>query len=449
VRGPDVDGHAHIGSAVSAGAVAVVCEDTSSVPAGVPCAVVNDTREALGRLAQAAVGWPVRRLVNVAVTGTNGKTTVTRLIREILSAAGRPCGSVGTIGYDTGRQSLPAVTTTPGAVELAALAADMVAAGRTHLVMETSSHALDQRRTAGINFQVAVLTNVSGDHIDYHKTMSAYVAAKRQLFEALRPGAAAVINRDDALADQFARATKARVRWYGLDAGAELRGKVERMDATGTDFCMSAGDEEVAVTTALIGRHNVSNCLAAAGAAAALGVDLATIAAATARVRCVPGRLELVDADAPYKVFVDYAHTDDALANVLGSLAPIAAGAKLIVVFGCGGDRDRTKRPRMAEVAQKHASHIVVTSDNPRSEEPGAIIDEILTGLDASGRSKTQVEPDRRSGIELAVSMAAGGDVVLIAGKGHETYQVIGERRIHFDDVEVAREAIARREQRR
>ena len=166
VRGPDVDGHAHIGSAVSAGAVAVVCEDTSSVPAGVPCAVVNDTREALGRLAQAAVGWPVRRLVNVAVTGTNGKTTVTRLIREILSAAGRPCGSVGTIGYDTGRQSLPAVTTTPGAVELAALAADMVAAGRTHLVMETSSHALDQRRTAGINFQVAVLTNVSGDHID-------------------------------------------------------------------------------------------------------------------------------------------------------------------------------------------------------------------------------------------------------------------------------------------
>ncbi|MCK4601179.1 MAG: UDP-N-acetylmuramoyl-L-alanyl-D-glutamate--2,6-diaminopimelate ligase, partial [Phycisphaerae bacterium] len=374
-----------------------------------------------------------------------GKSTVTHLIREILTAARYKAAMLGTISYETGRRSTPAVTTTPDPVSLAEMTAEMVEAGKTHLVMEVSSHALDQRRTAGIDFSNVVLTNISGDHLDYHKTMAQYTAAKRRLFEQAGAGSSAVINRDDPSGAAFAAATEAEVLWYGLSPAAKLRGRIERIDTAGTHFAMILGDCEVPVATPLIGRHNVLNCLAAAGACATLGVELSTVAEALAKVEYVPGRLQRVRVAAPYQVFVDYAHTDDAMENVLAALRPLTSG-RVIVVFGCGGDRDRSKRPRMARIAERLADRIVITSDNPRSEDPQVIINEIVAGLSEMGRSRTDVVADRRAAIDLAIGRANASDVVLIAGKGHERYQVVGSERIDFDDIAVAAEAMRRLE---
>jgi UDP-N-acetylmuramoyl-L-alanyl-D-glutamate--2,6-diaminopimelate ligase len=444
VRGTSLDGHAFIPAAVEAGCSAVVCEDPANVPAEFPCAVVSDGRDAVGRLAQAVRGWPARKLVTIGITGTNGKSTVACLLREMLLAAGHRPGVLGTISYEIGDRSLPAGTTTPDPVALADMTAEMVDAGLTHLVMEVSSHALDQRRTAGVEFRVGIFTNLSGDHLDYHETMGKYLAAKRKLFESLAAGSSAVLNRDEPTADEMARATQADVLWYGLSPAAELHARIEQIDASGTRFTLIRGDSETLVDTPLIGRHNVYNCLAAVGACDALGIDHATAAAALGQVRRIPGRLERVHVEAPYTVFVDYAHTDDALSNVLGSLRPVTQG-QLIVVFGCGGDRDRTKRPRMAQVAERQADRIVVTSDNPRTEVPGEIIEQIVDGFSEQGRAIATVEPDRAAAIEAAIGMAGEGDVVIVAGKGHENYQVIGTERIHFDDAEVAAEVMQRR----
>jgi len=445
VRGSCDDGHRYIASAVSAGGVAVVCEDTSAVPDGVAVAVVDDTRRALGRLAQAIYGWPARNLLNIGVTGTNGKTTVSHLVHAILTAAGHRPALLGTICYQTGGRNVPAGNTTPDPVSLAEMTAEMVAAGRTHLVMEVSSHALHQRRTAGITFDVAVFMKLSGDHLDYHGTMENYFSAKRRLFKQLKQDATAVINRDDPAGESFASAAAVKPLWYGLSPAADLRARIERIDVSGTRFTLIHGRRELPVSTPLIGRHNVFNCLAAAGTCLALDVDLPEIAAALETVERIPGRLERLKVDAPYRVFVDYAHTDDALANVLGSFRPITSG-RIIVVFGCGGDRDRTKRPRMGRIAEELADHIIITSDNPRTEEPGAIIDEIVAGLSEDGRRRSEIQVDRRAAIGLAINLARAGDVVLIAGKGHENYQVVGTRRIHFDDVETAAELVRLRE---
>ena len=445
VRGCESDGHAYISTALAGGASAIVCEDPHSVPAEVPCAVVTDGRGAAGPLAQAFFDWPTRKMVNVGITGTNGKTTVAALLGSILQGAGHNCGQLGTITYDTGISTRQAGTTTPGPVELAALTGEMVRAGRSHMVMEVSSHALDQQRTAGVAFDVGVFTNVSGDHLDYHKTMADYLGAKRKLFEQLSSSAGAVVNRDDPAGAEIAAGTDAAVLWYGLDDAAALRGRIDRIDAGGTHFAMIYQGVETPVATALIGRHNVQNCLAAAGAAITLGISTDLIAEALASVSSVRGRLERVDGRAPFQVFVDYAHTDDALANVLSTLAPLADG-RVILVFGCGGDRDRSKRPRMARAAERGAGQIVVTSDNPRSEDPGAIIDEIVAGFTPGGRRKVRIEPDRAAAIAWAVRSARAGDVVLIAGKGHEDYQIVGDSRLHFDDVETAAMALAQRE---
>ncbi len=445
VRGPIENGHRFIPSAVAAGCSAVVCEDAGALDADVACAVVGDTRACVGPLAQAILGWPARRLVNVGITGTNGKTTAAHLMRAVLEHVGRPAGLVGTIRYETGLAEHPAITTTPGPVELAGMMQEMLAAGRGHLVMEVSSHALDQRRTAGVPFHVGVFTNLSGDHLDYHGTMEAYLGAKRRLFEGLPADAVAVLNRDEAASEQMAAATAAGVIWYGLSPAADVWARIERIDATGSRFRIVTPDGEAGVVTPLIGRHNVMNCLAAAGAGLAVGIDLPAIAEGLASVASVPGRLERVAAEAPFDVFVDYAHTDDALANVLAALEPIRRG-RIILVFGCGGDRDRTKRPRMARVAERHADRVIVTSDNPRTEPPGAIIEEIVAGMSESARAAAAVRVDRGEAIRLAVAEAAPGDIVLIAGKGHETYQDFGDRRVHFSDAEAAAAAVRRRE---
>jgi len=441
VRGTVTDGHRYIPSAVAAGCTAVVCEDTAAVPPQLPCAVVADTRAAAGPLAQAVLGWPCRKLTLVGVTGTNGKTTFTYLLRGILSHLGHKTGLLGTIRYETIAESIPARTTTPDAIALAEMMARMVEAGGTHLVMEISSHALDQRRTEGIDFEVAVFTNLSGDHLDYHGTMAEYLSAKQRLFESLSPRARAVLNRDESHSGQMASVTAAPVLWYGLSRAADVQARIRSLDAAGSEFSLLYAGDEADVSLRLIGRHNVVNSLAAAAAALALGADLPAIARALGEVRCVPGRLQRVDADAAFDVLVDYAHTDAALENVLSAVRPVAGG-RLILVFGCGGDRDRGKRPRMARVAERWADEIIVTSDNPRSEDPLAIIEEIAAGFTVEGRGKVSFEPDRRSAIAASFDRARPGDAVLIAGKGHEDYQVIGERRVHFDDVETAAELL-------
>ncbi len=441
--GVPIDGHQFIPAAVKAGCCAVICENPALVPGGVAMAVVKNTRQAAGLLAQSIRGWPARKLTTIGITGTNGKSTSTYLVRAVLEAAGYKPGLIGTIGYDTGKRSLEAANTTPGPVELAQITEEMVAAGKTHLVMEVSSHALDQERVAGLEFKVGVFTNLTGDHLDYHKTMERYLLAKQRLFEQLPQSGFAILNHDDVACGQLSRATKAGVITYGLKAGATLGAKIVGSDSDGTVMEMMWQGKSYRVCTPLIGRHNVCNSLCAAAACLGLGLGPQLVASALGNVTRVPGRLERVDVAAPYKVFVDYAHTDDALANVLQAMRKVTAG-RLIVLFGCGGDRDRTKRPRMAKIAQELADAVVVTSDNPRTEEPQSIIDEILTGFGGDGAPKVTVEPDRRAAIGLAISMARKDDLVLLAGKGHENYQIIGKTKHHFDDVEVAKEAMAR-----
>ena len=442
--GTHVDGHAFIRDAVSAGASAIVCRDPQAVPNGVATAVVDDPRRAAGLLAQAVRGWPARRLTCIGVTGTNGKTTVAHMVRAMVIAGGGRAGLLGTIAYDTGVRRGASSVTTPDPVELAAMTAEMVAAGRTHLVMEVSSHALDQDRTAGLDFRVGIFTNLTGDHLDYHGSMDAYGRAKARLFAALAPESTAVINADDAAGRRMADASRAPVGWYGVDADADIRARIERADAAGTVFQLDVPGRRVRVEAPLIGLHNVRNALAAVAAGLALDIPLETLVRALREMPFVAGRLQRVGGDVPFDVFVDYAHTDDALRNVLTALRPLCRG-RLIVVFGCGGDRDRTKRPRMARVAQELADCLVITSDNPRSEDPRAIIDEMLAGLDRPARDAAVVEVDRRRAIGQAIRLAGPGDIVLIAGKGHETYQIIGSTTTDFDDAAVAREMIAAR----
>ncbi|HNX26089.1 MAG TPA: UDP-N-acetylmuramoyl-L-alanyl-D-glutamate--2,6-diaminopimelate ligase [Phycisphaerae bacterium] len=445
IDGTSVNGHKFIPEACASGAAAVVCRDSAGVPSGMPYAIVDDTREAAGLLAQAIYGWPARKLTCIAITGTNGKSTTAHIIFKTLNDMGIPAGMLGTITYETGARSIQARMTSPDAIYLAEMMAEMVQSGLTHMVMETSSHAIDQKRIAGLQFQAAVFTNLTGDHLDYHLTMEEYFNAKAKLFENLSPDAFAVINRDDKYSEQLAQRTRAKILWYGLNPLADIRGLIKTIDADGTNFELTANDRTTDVHTPLIGRHNVFNILAAIGAIQAIGIDPQHSIEKIASVRNIPGRLQRIETQADYKVFVDYAHTDDALANVLSALRPITP-KRIIVVFGCGGDRDKTKRPRMAKVAQEYADVIVVTSDNPRSEEPLDIIRDITAGFDQGHLSRVQIYPDRKQAIEQAINFADNGDIVLIAGKGHENYQIIKGLRNHFDDVEVAGAAVNMRE---
>ncbi len=445
IRGTHQDAHDFIPAAVKAGARTIIAERADNIPDGVAYAILPDTRSALGRLAQALHDWPSRKLTCIGVTGTNGKSTVTHLLRNMLVRTGHRAAMLGTISYETGQRTIPARMTTPDAVTLAEMMAEMVRAGSSHLVMEASSHALDQKRTAGIDFDVAIFTNLSGDHLDYHGDMEAYFRAKRKLFASLGADAVAVVNRDDPRGQDIADATSARVVWYGLSEASDVYGRIDRIDLAGTHMAMTVGGRVHEVQSKLIGRHNAYNALAAIAALDALGVDAADAAAALSEVQPIPGRLEPVPTGGDWGVFIDYAHTDDALANVLSALRPLTS-ARLIVVFGCGGDRDRSKRPRMAKTAEELADRLVITTDNPRNETPQSIIDDIRVGLSKEGQSKTDVVPDRREAICFAIDQARAGDVVLIAGKGHETYQLARGKRTHFDDSEVAAECVARRE---
>ncbi len=439
--GTQADGQQFAQDAVARGAVAIV----SGGPAeegGTPVIVVNDPASAASILGNLFHGNPGRQLKVLAVTGTNGKTTTTYLIRHLLAKLNRRCGMVGTVEIDDGKSVREAKMTTPGACEVAELLATMRDHGCRACAIETSSHALDQGRVAGVPFAGAAFTNLTGDHLDYHKTMDAYADAKARLFATLDPSAVAVVNSDDEFAGRMVRDTHARVIRFGFGETADYRARDWAVTSQGSSFILHTPDGRAEVHMGLIGKHNIENALAAAALAGeTFGLSVNQIAQGLRDAHGAPGRLQAVRLGQPFAVLVDYAHTDDALENVLSALRPLAR-RKLRVVFGCGGDRDRTKRPRMARTAEKLADALYVTSDNPRTEEPQAILDEIVGGLSQAGRAKAVVELDRRSAIQQAVGDAEEGDVVLIAGKGHENYQILGREKHHFDDVEEATAAI-------
>jgi UDP-N-acetylmuramoyl-L-alanyl-D-glutamate--2,6-diaminopimelate ligase len=432
VRGFKADGHDYAPDAVERGAAALVCERPLGL--GVPEHVVPDARAAMGPLAARFYGDPTETLRVAGVTGTNGKTTTTYLLRAILEAAGERTGLLGTVTSIVGGRAEPVERTTPEAIDLQRNFRRMLDAGDTACAMEVSSHALDLRRTDGIHFATRVFTNLTQDHLDFHPSMEAYFQAKRRLFEG---GAPSIVNVDDEYGRRLA-AELPDATTYAIECDAGYRALNVEFDPGGSRFTCATPDGEVRVTTRLPGLFNVQNALAAAAAARSLGVPLDTAVEALARADRVPGRFEPVDEGQRFTALVDYAHTPDSLDNVLRAARQITRG-RLHVVFGAGGDRDRSKRPQMGEVASRLADRVIVTSDNPRSEDPDSIVDQILAGTGPDAER----EPDRRRAIELAMTSAAPGDVVVVAGKGHEQGQEFeGGRKEPFDDVTVVREAL-------
>jgi len=435
LRGEHTDGHRFIAQAAQRGAAAIVMEELCEVPQGVTAIVVPDTARAISSIADAFYGSPSKRLIVAGITGTNGKTTASRMTASMLEAGGIPAGIIGTIGAQLGEREWPLANTTPLAPQLHALLEEMRSRGARGVAMEVSSHALALQRVADIHFAVGALTNVTRDHLDFHKSFEAYAAAKRHLFDL---AARAVLNADDELGDRWSRELRARkpVITYALHGAADLRAESLDVRAGGSSFRLGGQHFEVR----LPGRFNVANALCAIGVARSLGIADADAAHGLASLDRVAGRMDHVSGGG-VDVVVDYAHTPDALENVLRTLRETAR-QRLIAVFGCGGDRDRGKRPQMGAAAAKYADFTIVTSDNPRTENPQAIIEQIVPGLQNAPHA---IEPERRAAIENAIRDARAGDVVLIAGKGHENFQIVGAEVLPFDDLAVAKEALARK----
>lgn len=441
ITGTNADGHDYIDQALAAGAKYIIAEKHVPCP-GARLIIVPNSAQALARVAQALKDNPAQKLINLAVTGTNGKTTVAWFVHQIIKHTGSKCGLVGTILYDTAQTTIPAPLTTPDCLQIADLTEQMVAGGCRYAVYEASSHALAQHRLAGLDFKAAAFTNLSGDHLDYHQSQENYLAAKSLLFENLDDAAVAVLNKQSAQAEIIAGKTSAAIMYYAVDAPAELWAQTISQTDTGSHFTLRYQDQSCQVKTPLLGNYNISNCLAAAGLCLSAGLPLDDIARGLSNASAVPGRLEKVPAGphAP-TVLIDYAHTDDALRNVLETLRPICKG-DLAVVFGCGGDRDQSKRPRMAAVAEQLADKIYITSDNPRTESPNIIIGQIMVGFENPVAENIFIEPERKRAIDSALKAAGPEDIILIAGKGHETYQILGDQRIHFSDLEAAADAL-------
>ena len=466
IEGTTYDGHDFIDQAVNNGAKYIVSQkqiaNHESRTPSPEIIVVDDSAIAVATLAQTSKDNPASKLTNLAITGTNGKTTVAFLVRSCIQTAGEKCGLIGTVIYDTAAECRDADLTTPDCLAIAQMQQQMLKVGAKFMVIEASSHALAQNRLANINFKAAAFTNLAGDHLDYHKTKTDYLAAKTKLFQTLSPDATAVLNKQSPEAKLIAEKTNAKILWYAVDVPADITAHIKSMDINGTTFTIktraTSDERRATIKTPLLGQYNISNHLAAAGLCLAAGLDLETIANGLTALKTIPGRLEKLDCVGDFSVIIDYAHADDALKNVLATLKPLCTG-KLRVVFGCGGDRDRTKRPRMAKVAEQLADFIVVTSDNPRTEQPMAIIEEIIAGFEnepaipyaelrdtSDERRATKIiEPDRKKAIHLALKTAAKGDIILIAGKGHETYQIIGKQKIDFNDKKVAEEFLTKR----
>jgi UDP-N-acetylmuramoyl-L-alanyl-D-glutamate--2,6-diaminopimelate ligase len=449
MRGERTDGNRYIDAAIAAGAVAVVTDCAGETPRqGVAWAVVPHGRRALARLSANFYKHPAERLRVTGITGTNGKTTTTFIVEAILRAAGRKNALIGTVEYHLPGEVLAAPHTTPESLELNQIFARALAHGATEAVMEVSSHALEQGRVFGIPFDVAIFSNLTQDHLDYHGTMEEYFAAKRILFEGCGtdPARCAIVNLDDEYGRKLAESSRRRSQLftYGIEQG-DFHAEHLEMSPQGNNFTLTAPDGPIQLRSPLIGRVNVYNVLAACAAAYARGCTAEQITCGIAGMSRVPGRFERVDEAQPFAVVVDYAHTDDALRNLTRLARDFArrANGRVITVFGCGGDRDRGKRPKMGRAAGQGSDFVVVTSDNPRSEDPMAIIEDSLPGLRETG-TRFVVEPDRRKAIALALAEARSGDIVLLAGKGHERTQTTRDGVFPFDDHQVASEELNR-----
>ena len=461
LKGAAADGHRFIGQAEEAGAAAVLLENERFAPAGIPWIKAADGRAAMARVAAAFNGNPTARLPLIGITGTNGKTTTTYLIEAMLTAAGTPAAVLGTIAYRFGDVCIEASHTTPESTELQAALRQLADAGAASFVMEVSSHALEQKRVDGCHFDVGVFSNLTRDHLDYHGDMERYFAAKLRLFrELLRPDGVkphrrAVVNLDDPSGRAVAAAAACPVVTYGIDHAADVTPHDVSLTVSGISGVLVTPAGEISFSSRLLGRFNLSNILAAAGAGIALGLPPEAIRAGIERHATVPGRLERVENTRGVTCLVDYAHTGDALENVLTTVRQIAAG-RIITVFGCGGDRDNGKRPVMGRIAAHYSDLAIVTSDNPRTEDPMAIITQILAGIEPMGLKQLPTEAvtadftgpcfsvceNRREAIRLASRAARPGDIILLAGKGHEDYQILGTVKYHFDDREEAARAL-------
>ena len=442
VKGYQTDGHKYIEQALAAGASAVVIQDEVTVGA-VTVVKVADSRKALALLAAAFYEFPSEKLTMVGVTGTNGKTTTTHLMAAIWRQMGVKPGVIGTIHNVVGDKVLPVTNTTPESLDLQRLLGQMVEAGVSCVAMEVSSHALALNRVAGVNYRVAVFTNLTQDHLDFHGTMDEYLAAKAKLFQTNIDYA--IINADDGAATKLTQLSKGKIYTYGIEQPADVMAKDIEVTPQGVNYTIQGPWGEHRLTLRLTGRFNVYNSLAAYTAAMALGYAAETVTAALNKVPGVAGRFELVDRGQGFAVVVDYAHTPDGLENILTTARQITSG-RLITVFGCGGDRDRTKRPIMGEIAAQYSDLSVVTSDNPRTEVPEAIVQDVVVGVQRVVSPQDYlVIVDRREAIQRAIELAQDGDVVVIAGKGHEDYQIIGKTKYPFDDRVVAAEALAKR----
>jgi len=448
VKGERVDGHAFVPQAVQAGAAAIVAQ--GPVESGsIPFIRVADSRKALGLIGSRFYEDPSARLEMIGVTGTNGKTTTTYLCKALLEGIGRRVGLIGTVAYQIGSETIPATHTTPGALELQGLLAKMRQAGLNSVVMEVSSHALAMDRTAGCEYDAAVFTNLTQDHLDYHGTMEEYFQAKLRIFTGLgggkKAGQRAIVNMDDPRGSQVRAACRVPVWGYGITNRAELNAEQVRLSMNGTTFTAATPAGTFDIESRLVGEHNVYNLLGAMGVALHAGATCEQVREAVAQVVNVPGRFERVSAGQDFTVVVDYAHTEDALIRLLTAAQALKTD-RIITLFGCGGDRDRGKRSKMGRAAVEHSDVVILTSDNPRTEDPMAILREVEVGVGEGLQCRSHVEyhlvPDRREAIRTAVRLARTGDIVLIAGKGHEDYQIIGTKKFHFDDREVAREAI-------
>ncbi len=443
-QGVNVDGHEYISNAIDNGATAVISERKLSVPEGVTWVQVKDGRLALAVMAANLHNVPAEQLKIIGITGTNGKTSTAHLIQSVFAAAGCKMGIVGSIGHKVGNQFIPATTTTPDALHLHKLFRDMVDDGEDSVVMEVTSHSLEQKRVAGIQFDVAVFTNLTQDHLDFHSDMQDYLDAKVKLFQQLKSNnSMAILNADDNASDYIRERTSASILTYGIEKPANLRATEVESTISRLSFTAITPEGNIDVQLKLLGEYNLYNALAAIGVGLsqrfALDVIKSGLESAT-----VPGRFELVDCGQNFAVVVDYAHTPDALERLLKAARKITKGARshpenrgrLICVFGCGGDRDRGKRPIMGRIASEIADHIVITSDNPRTEEPEQITAEIEGGIKEGANCDVIIS--RNAAIARGIEIARNGDLVVIAGKGHENYQIFKDKRIHFDDREIA-----------
>jgi UDP-N-acetylmuramoyl-L-alanyl-D-glutamate--2,6-diaminopimelate ligase len=465
VKGTAMDGHSFIPEAIGQGASAILVSRPLRPPQGTAVIQVQDVRMAMGQIAARMSGNPSHKLHLVGITGTNGKTTITYILEAIIKAAGKKPGVIGTVNYRYPGVTKPAPTTTPESVDIHQMLAEMKTRGVTHVFMEVSSHALDQKRVAGARFEQALFTNLSQDHLDYHADMEDYFLAKKKLFTEVLTGkweldrekhttpGVSVINMDDYYGRILMKESPGRTIGYALEnQHPNVRGKILRLDEKGLEIEIKTENEKFIIKSPVLGRHNATNLLAAVASAIEMRMDSQTIKKGVAALKSVPGRLEPIKNNKGILVLVDYAHSPDALKKALSASRELCQG-RLILVFGCGGDRDRTKRPQMGEVAGRKADLVVVTSDNPRSEDPKGIIEEIMPGIEISGAGNISdlakaekgclVLEDREKAIQMAVKAARRGDVVLIAGKGHEDYQIIGDRKIQLDDRELAEKALA------